>query len=584
MLFQLAPIIPVYALVAALMLLLSVRTWAMRPKRGATAWSMTMLFCAIFAIGACLEIAFAIPVLKLAMNRVIYIGTTGFIFFWGIFAIQYSNEDRWLNRITISLLAIVPLLTLCLAFFAEQHPLLYRAYEFVYIDGLIMGQVAAYGTLFWVWLIYSYFVLIGSWLLLLRSAFRSHAIFRAQTWMVILASGAPMMSYVTQMAGFNFLAPFDPTALIMAFSGVIMLLAMSHYRFMDIVPVAYDLIFKNVNSGIILVDLKGRIAGINPAAERILSHNEKDVLGTAAEKVFANQQQFVEHFQDVEQIRTEVAVTEAGPYYELQITPLHSHRGELAGRLIMFYDITERKLIEQQQLELAMERERVRLLQQFISHMSHDLRTPLTSMKVTQYLLRKELAGQHSARLDSLDKQTERLAEMVESMLTLLRLEEDEIESLFRVDVNELVDYVIERNCVLADERGAQLHFNPGKDLPQILANKDELFTALSNLLVNAIRYSPKGGEVMISTGRDKDRVVIRVRDHGIGIEAEHLPHIFERFYRVDEARGTQNGGVGLGLTIIRTIIERHAGTIDVQSKLGEGSEFCVRLPAANAG
>ncbi|MEP7290375.1 MAG: histidine kinase N-terminal 7TM domain-containing protein, partial [Chloroflexota bacterium] len=581
MLFQFAPIIPVYALVAVLMLFLSVRTWKLRPARGATAWSMTMLFCAIYAIGTCLEIAFATPVLKLAMNRVIYIGTTGFIFFWSIFAIQYSNEEHWLNRITVPLLAIIPLVTLCLALFAEQHHLLYQAYEFVYINGLLMGQVAAYGLAFWVWLGYSYVVLVGSWLLLLRYAIRSHSIFRDQSWMVILASAAPMLIYIVQIAGLNLLAPFYPTAFVMAFSGVIMLLAMTRYRFMDIVPVAYDLIFKSVKSAIILVDLKGRVAGMNPAAEQILACSEKDVLGMGVADAFPNQRQIVEQFWHVKEVKTEIAMAEGGPYYELQIAPLNSRRGKLAGRLIMFYDITERKQIEQQTLALTMERERVRLLQQFISHVSHDLRTPLAGMKLTQYLLRKELTGQYSDRLDSLDKQTGRLTEMVESMLTLLRLEEEEVSSLSEMDVNELVGCVIERNQKLAHERGAQLQFNPGKNLPGVLANKDELLLALSNLLVNAIHHTPDG-EITISTLRDQDRVVIRMRDSGIGIAAENLPHIFERFYRVDEARGTQNGGFGLGLTITKTIIDRHAGAIDVQSQLGVGSEFSVCLPVMN--
>jgi len=259
MLFQFAPIILVYALVAILMMIISVHAWRLRPVSGAAAWSMTMLFCAIFAVGASLEIAFAVPALKLVMNRVIYLGTTGFIFFWGIFALHYSNEVRWFNRITIALLAAVPLLTLCLALFAEQHQLLYRDYEFIKVNGLLMGQVITYGPMFWVWLGYSYLVLIGSCLLLLRAAVRSHTMFRAQTWLVILASAAPMLTYLVQMSGLNPIAPFDPTALILAISGVIMLLAMSRYRFMDIVPVAYDVIFKNVTNGILLIDLKGRL-------------------------------------------------------------------------------------------------------------------------------------------------------------------------------------------------------------------------------------------------------------------------------------------------------------------------------------
>ncbi len=580
---QFAPTIPLYASIAALMLYLSIRTWALRPARGTTAWSLTMLFCAIYATGTCLEIAFNVPILKLAMNRVIYIGTTGFMFFWGIFAIQYSNHDRWLNRTTVSLLAIVPLVTLCLALFAEQHTLLYQGYEFVSINGLLMGQVVAHGVMFWVWIGYTYLVFIGSWLLLLRAAIRSHTIFRNQAWMVILASAAPLLIYTFQILNSQLFASFYPIPFGIAFSGVIMLLAMTRYRFMDLTPVAYDLIFKNVKSGIIILDLKGRVVGMNPAAEQILGYSEKQVLGLTALDAFPRQQYIVKAFWSINEIKTEISVPGDDRHYELQITPLNSYHGELAGRLVMFYDITERKQIEQQTLELTLERERVQLLQQFVRNMSHDLRTPIAGMKVSQYILRRELAGQYTERLNSLDKQTDRLAEMVESMLTLLKLEEEKLDNLFDVDVNELVSYAIDRNQKLASEREAKVHFTPAQNLPSVLANGEELSLAFSNLVVNAIHYT-LGGEITISTLRDEDRVVIRVRDSGVGIAAENLPHIFERFYRVDEARGTQNGGLGLGLAITKTVIDRHAGTIDVQSQLGQGSEFSIRLPMAKTG
>ncbi len=583
MLFQFSLILPVYLLVATLMLLLSVRSWVLRPVPGATAWSMTMLFCAIYAIGSCLEIAFAKPDLKLAMDRVIYIGTTGFVFFWGIFAIQYSSQGHRLGRVTVSLLAIIPLTTLFLALFAEQHQLLYRSYEFVYEDGLIIGHVKTYGPLFWVWLAYSYIIFVGSWLLLLRSMFRAQALFRGQAWMVILASAAPMLVYFFQTTSLNLLSPFDPTILVMVFSGVVMLFAMTQYRFMDIVPIAYDLIFKNVKSGIILIDLKDRIVGINHAAEQILGCSEKKIIGKSVAEAMTSKSSILGEFWDAKDIKTEIAMSDIGPYYELQIAPLYNRREEWVGRLVMLYDITNRKQIEKQTLELTIERERVQLLQRFISHMSHDLRTPLTSIKVSQYLLRKELAGQHSVRLDSLTQQTERLTEMVESMLTLLRLEKDSLGDLLDLDVNDLIGYVIERNHALAGICGALVHFNGDKDLPQVLANRDELTLAFSNLLVNAMRYTPNGGEIRISTVRDIDHVVIRVHDNGIGISAEDLPHIFDRFYRADASRSTQNGGFGLGLTITKIVLERHAGTIDVQSQLGEGSEFCVRLPIAKA-
>ena len=172
---------------------------------------------------------------------------------------------------------------------------------------------------------------------------------------------------------------------------------------------------------------------------------------------------------------------------------------------------------------------------------------------------------------------------MVNSMFTLLKLEENELGSLLRLNVNELIGYVIERHRSLAGDHGAQLRFDPEPDLPPVLANREELDLALSNLLANAIQYSPSGGEVTVMTEHDENGVTIAVRDTGSGIAEEDLPHIFDRFYRADAARGTGKGGFGLGLAIAKVVVDRHAGAIAVHSRSGEGSEFRVRLPLAKA-
>lgn len=174
--------------------------------------------------------------------------------------------------------------------------------------------------------------------------------------MVILGSGVPVLAYTLQLLGINLFAPFSSIPVAMALAGIIMLLAMTQFRFIDIIPVAYDLIFKSVNGGIIVIDLKGRVAGLNRAAEQILDCREKDVLWKQMSEAFPNQQQIVRQFWDVMEMQTEIAFPESQRHYELQIAPLHSYHGELAGRLIMFYDITERKQIEQKNLELTMER------------------------------------------------------------------------------------------------------------------------------------------------------------------------------------------------------------------------------------
>jgi signal transduction histidine kinase len=211
--------------------------------------------------------------------------------------------------------------------------------------------------------------------------------------------------------------------------------------------------------------------------------------------------------------------------------------------------------------------------------MSHDLKTPLTSMKTTQYLMRRELNGEAAARLDMLDYQTERLNEILENMLTLLRLDDDNRADLHQFDVNQLLLPVVQRYTNRVQKGGALLEFVPGTDLPPILADNEELDIALSNLLDNALQYTPDGGSIIVRSLRENGQVKISVRDSGAGIAEEHLAHIFDRFYRADTARGTEKGGSGLGLTIAKRIVERHGGEIRVSSQLGEGSEFQLLLP-----
>lgn len=574
MTLQFTPIVLLYFASSVITVFLAYRTWKMRPSRGATFWAFVMLFSSIYAMGTGLEIIIADPEWKFAMIPLIYFGVTGIMFFWGLFCISYSHYQKWLNNYSIGLLLLIPLTTFILTLFAGQHQLIYQGYEFVKHDGLVMSQVVAYGSFFWVWVAYTYIILLVGSIILIQSARRFPKLFRGQASMVVLSVIIPAIASMLYIFGFNPIDPFDLTPLALTLSGIVMLIGMKRYRFLDIAPVAHDLIFNNVESAVLIIDLKGRIVNINRAAEVVFKCSRNEVIGVHTYDAFPEHLEVQKRFRDVIEIKTEITMDEN--VYELKITPLMNRRGKLAGRIIMLYNMTERIQVEQKEIELAVERERVEILQQFINNVSHDLKTPLTVMKTSHFLLRHELGDAATTRLDTLEDQTNRLIKLVDDMVMMMRLDEHHESNFRALDIHTLIEEAISQQ---AKPDGSPLEFFPVAESIIIQADESEIKQVLSNLISNAIRNTADDGTISISTSCKGDFLQIAIKDTGRGIPEADLSKIFERFYRVDKARSSSNGSSGLGLAIVKRIIENHSGKIEVSSTVGEGSEFRILLP-----
>lgn len=578
MTLQFTPIVLLYFISFVITLFLAYQTWKMRPARGASYWAFTMLFSAIFALGAGVEIVFADPLSKYAMLSVIYFGVTGIMFSWALFCISYSHHQKWLNRYTITLLLLIPLTTFFLILTLDKHQLMYRDYEFITQDGLVLSSVVEYGSFFWVWVAYSYLSLILGSIILIHSAIRYSNIFQGQAGTVVISVLIPTIASIFYIFGFNPIAPFDLTPITLAISGVVMFYGMKRYRFLEITPIAYDLVFNNVASAVIIIDLEGRIINMNTVAESTFNQTRNKVVGMRIQDAFPQYYELQSRFRNIMDITTEISIDKAN--YELRITPLNNRHGKLAGRIIMLYDISERLQMKKQEIELSFERERLEILRKFISDVSHDLKTPLTIMKTSQYLLRRELGDTNSKHLDKLGTQTNHLVKLVEDMLLMLRLDDENDTDLQKTNVNDLLHHAIEE---YPESNKPRIQFFPLQGDCYIQASRTELLQALSNILNNAIYNTPPDGEITIYTDKkDGNLLQIRIHDTSIGITEEDLPYIFDSFYRVDKARNSEIGSSGLGLAISKRILERHKGTIEVSSTQGEGSEFRMMLPLSN--
>lgn len=260
--------------------------------------------------------------------------------------------------------------------------------------------------------------------------------------------------------------------------------------------------------------------------------------------------------------------------------PLRDQLGQVIGLVGISRDITDRKLFEQQALELAAERQRVTVLQRLIADMSHDFRTPLTIMNNSVYLLKKtQDVDRRQEHLQKLELQISRMGRLLDEFLAMERLEkQDQPPEMELVEINPLVYDVIRSAANTAQEKAQRLEFVLNGDIPQVMGESAQLHQVIASLVDNAMHYTPESGSIMLRTFVDSGWVVLAVQDSGGGIEAKNLPHIFDGLYRANQA---QSGGTGLGLAISKKIVEAHKGSIKVVSHVGEGSTFYVRLPAA---
>ncbi|MEW6637223.1 MAG: ATP-binding protein [Actinomycetota bacterium] len=225
----------------------------------------------------------------------------------------------------------------------------------------------------------------------------------------------------------------------------------------------------------------------------------------------------------------------------------------------------------------------------FVANVSHELKTPATSLKLLAESLEETIdedPAQAKLFAAQLKRETERLSQLITDLLDLARIESQEsTEYTELVDVRSVLMTVLARMRPAAREKRISLRWKRFGRAAQYTVRGDEtqLASMFSNLVDNAIKYTPAGGRVEVTGGMSDGEVVIRISDTGIGIPKEKLPRIFERFYRVDKARSKATGGTGLGLSIVRHVAENHGGRVEVESEPRRGSVFSVYLPRARA-
>jgi two-component system, OmpR family, phosphate regulon sensor histidine kinase PhoR len=258
-------------------------------------------------------------------------------------------------------------------------------------------------------------------------------------------------------------------------------------------------------------------------------------------------------------------------HFEINVVPIRTKKDEVGGAVVVFHDITRIKRLEV-------------MRQEFVANVSHELRTPLAIFRGYLETLTNNpnLPREESHRiLETMRRHSDRLTALVEDLLVLTRLESRQMEteySTIRIDAffKQLV-----RDWKIRDKTGdTTIKLNLPEDLPPLDVDQMRLEQVIFNLLENAVAYSNPPRVLTISAKVDAENMEIHVGDNGVGIPPGDLPHIFERFYRVDKARSREQGGTGLGLAIVKHVVQAHAGEVRIESEPGSGCSFVITLPA----
>jgi PAS domain S-box-containing protein len=259
--------------------------------------------------------------------------------------------------------------------------------------------------------------------------------------------------------------------------------------------------------------------------------------------------------------------------------PIHDEQGRAYRLGGLIKDITERKQMEQNNLQLGLQRERIRVISDFIRDASHQFRTPLSVINSKVYLASR--IDDHDTRqiqLQGIQEQSDNILKLVESLVAMSRLDSDAALNMLPIDMNQMLQAAYSRHKPASREHDILLALELKSELPMISGDVDELYSALSLLLDNALRYTPPGGRIVIrSYQASESHIAVAIQDTGSGIEAMDLPRIFDRFYRGQIA--FSKPGFGLGLAMVKKIVERHGGQMKVESTVGKGSTLTMVLP-----
>jgi PAS domain S-box-containing protein len=356
----------------------------------------------------------------------------------------------------------------------------------------------------------------------------------------------------------------------------------------------FEVTLSSIGDAVVTTDTEGKVTFLNPMAEMMTGWKTAEAAGERLEKVFniVNEETRKPAKNPVDKVLRDGIVVRLANHTALiskdgtersiedSAAPIRDAMGRISGAVMVFHDVTQRRRVEKALKEADQKKDH------FLAMLAHELRNPLVPIRNGLQIL--NLAGNDPAMAENtrsiMDQALNQLVRLVDDLLDVSRITTGKLKlRKERVELAAVVRSAIETSRPLIDEQGHQFTVELPPTPILLDADPTRLAQVFSNLLNNAAKYSEQGGHITLSAGAEGDEVIVRVTDRGIGIPADHLPRIFQLFAQVETASDRSQGGLGIGLSLVKGLVEMHGGTIEARSDgPGRGSELVVRLPRAN--
>lgn len=337
-------------------------------------------------------------------------------------------------------------------------------------------------------------------------------------------------------------------------------------------------ILDSINLGVLITDMHNNIRNINEYLLKLFNRKRETVVDRPLEEAFHQDdlisfvihQDTIEHQGDMNYRDMSFPDHAQGEVFRVNLAHFTGAEGTPIGKVITFRNITSVRMVQRAQ-------------QEFIAHVAHELRTPLTNIKsYSEMLMDQEVESAEMQKefYNTINQETVRLTDLIQNLMSLSKMEMGGLtinKGLLRTDW--LVDGSLSAVEASARDKRIAIEKKLPDIFPSIMADKELLKSAIINVLGNAVKYTPPDGKIMFSIFEQDSTIVIETTDTGYGLAPEDLPHIFEKFYRSTNPQVAEQTGSGLGLAIAAEIVHLHNGEIEVQSKLGEGSRFTIKIP-----
>ena len=542
-----------------------------------------MLGIAIWALSYGLELSSTSLEQMLFWINVEYLGIAFIPAFWLLFLLKFTGKDKWLHPKYFYAFMLLPLITLLMVWTNKYHHLHYKS---VGLDNSGPFPLLSLETGPWyiVHTIYFYTLLVWGVILLVNKYRKSDQVFRKQNLTILIAVFIPWVANVLYLFGYRPMGHIDSTPFAFIITMLFLSIGLVRFRLLDIIPIAREKVIEAMNEGLIVTDNQDRIVDLNQEIRKILSIDEKKIIGKRLGLILPDQNELYELIKSRKAGQLQLKLVNSDLFLEASLTPLFENQNAYSGLIILIRDITERVAIEnkvrlQSEQLLGMNKLKDRLF----SIIAHDLRGPLINLNDIIKMLNEGMITEEEFKsfVPQLSKNIGYTTGLLENLLfwSKSQLQGEVVKPVYfnlkeiSVNILHLFENTIHEKDILI-ENNIQLTC-------KVYADKDMIQLVVRNLISNAVKFSKRGGSIKLSTTIEGNNTILCVTDTGVGISESDQKKLFEQ--ETFTTRGTDNEqGTGLGLLLCKDFIEKNGGSIWVESEIGKGSKFCVRIPNTN--